>query len=206
MTSLYFVRHAQPDHSSGSDSSFVLTEEGMKDRYYVSELLKDIRLDKACSSPYQRSLLTITPAALEHGFEIITDTRLREREHGAGGNSSPEMFRKRWEDMSFHEPGGESLLDTQKRNISTVSEILESCAEMNVLVGTHGTALSTIINYYDNSFGFNEFMRIIDLMPWIIRLDFDGTEYKGRQELGYIKKEYHGKNKTERKMSDDIQP
>lgn len=41
------------------------------------------------------------------------------------------------------------------------------------MIGTHGTALSTILNFYDNSFGCEDFLRIIDWMPYIIELDFE---------------------------------
>ncbi|SFC29549.1 hypothetical protein [Butyrivibrio sp. YAB3001] len=36
-----------------------------------------------------------------------------------------------------------------------------------------GTSLSTIINFYDNSFGYDDFERIRFLMPWIVEFSFD---------------------------------
>jgi len=29
----------------------------------------------------------------------------------------------------------------------------------NIVIGTHGTALSTIINYYDSTYGYDDFER-----------------------------------------------
>ena len=102
------------------------------------------------------------------------------------------MFRRRWADFEFHEEGGESIGSTQQRNIAALWDILRRHSGQTVLVGTHGTALSTIINYFDNSFGCEQFLRIIDYMPYIIRLTFDGRKLIDRKELFYIKKEFHG--------------
>ena len=44
----------------------------------------------------------------------------------------------------------------------------------NILIGTHGTALSTIINYYDKSFDYKSFNKIKDIMPLIVVIKFEG--------------------------------
>lgn len=41
------------------------------------------------------------------------------------------------------------------------------------MIGTHGTALSTIINYYAKDFGYCDFQKIKKLMPWVVRMEFD---------------------------------
>lgn len=38
------------------------------------------------------------------------------------------------------------------------------------------TALSTVINYFDNSFGYDEFNEIKNLMPWIVGFTFEGKK------------------------------
>lgn len=195
MTELYFVRHAQPDYTYGTDATFPLSDEGMIDRMKAYKALRDIHFDDAFSSPYKRSYDTIAPIADRQGLSIITDRRLREREKGESGNSGIEMFKKRWSDFDFHEQGGESLGSVQKRNISCIKEILLDYRDKTVLIGTHGTALSTILNYYDSSFGFEGFYRIINYMPYVIRLNFNGETILGVAELCFVEKEYHGKNR-----------
>ena len=71
-----------------------------------------------------------------------------------------------------------------------MNEILKNHAGKNIVIGTHGTALSAIINYYEPSFNADSFMEIIDFMPWILRMDFEGTKYLGREEVFHIYKEY----------------
>lgn len=59
----------------------------------------------------------------------------------------------------------------QERNIAALSDILKNNRNKNIVIGTHGTALSTILNYYDNSYNCDSFLRIIDWMPYIIELE-----------------------------------
>ena len=41
-----------------------------------------------------------------------------------------------------------------------------------------------ILNYYDSSYDCASFMRIIDWMPFVVELDFDGTRFLSRTERG----------------------
>lgn len=190
MTRVFFVRHAQPLFSWADDLTRPLTEEGMQDRRIVLEFLQDKQVDFFYCSPYKRSYDTIAEAAVFFGKEIVTDARLREREKGNMSSNNHDMFRKRWENHDYHEEGGESIAMVQERNIAALKEILASNPDKTVVIGTHGTALSTILNYYDPSFGCKDFLRLIDWMPFIIELDFEGEILVGRQEHCYVEKEF----------------
>lgn len=187
MTNLYFVRHSQPDEGWENDRTRPLTPEGSADSEKVTDFFRNICVKSFLSSPYRRSIDTIQGTAHDHQMDIETDERLRERTSGLGGGNF-EMFQKRWSDFAFHESGGESLKMVQQRNMEAVLEILDRHKNEKVVIGTHGTALSTILNYYEPSFGCENFLRIIDFMPYIIRLDFNGTDYAGREELLVVSK------------------
>lgn len=198
MTKVYFVRHAQPEHDWEEDRTRPLTEEGKKDSEIVLEFLKDKKIDAFYCSPYKRSMDTIAEAAAFFAKEIITDERLREREKGPDGNNHG-MFQKRWADHDYHEDGGESIVMVQNRNIEALNEILSDNTDKEIVIGTHGTALSTILNFYDNSFGCEEFLRIIDWMPYIIELDFEGDKLVGKHEHCYVEKKFKGKQRADKK-------
>jgi len=189
VTRVYFVRHAQPDTKHGEDRNFPLTPVGMQDRKKVTELLTRFPIDCFFSSPYKRSYDTIAECADAFGMEIKTDERFRERKAGKNGHTV-ELVEKRWQDFSFCEPGGEPLGSVQKRNIEALNEVLVSHKDKNIVIGTHGTALSTILHYYDPGYGCDGFKRIWYWMPYIIRLDFDGTKYIGKQELLIVERGY----------------
>lgn len=189
MTRIYFVRHAQPLHSWKDDRTRPLTEEGHRDTSFVLAYFRDKEIDDFYCSPYRRSVDTIAGTADYYCKNIIIDERLRERKAGDGSNYEG-MYRKRWENLDYHEECGESILMVQERNIEALNEILGKSAEKNIVIGTHGTALSSILNYYDNGFGCDDFLRIIDRMPYIIRLDFDGSRLLQMEECFHIEKEY----------------
>ncbi|MBO1264191.1 histidine phosphatase family protein [Proteiniclasticum sp. SCR006] len=192
MTEIYLVRHAKPDHSWEEDETRPLTEEGMADARIVRDYFREIHVDGFISSPFRRSIDTIRISAEEKRMSIKTDRRLREREKGPGGNTH-ELFRKRWADFSFHEDEGESLEMVQKRNMEALHGILEEREDQSVVIGTHGTAMSTILHHYDPAFSVEDFLRIIDFMPYIVRLTFQGKNLTAKEELLYVKKEYDGK-------------
>ena len=136
MTRIYFVRHAQPEHSWEDDRTRPLSEEGKKDSKIVLDFLKDKKIDMFYCSPYKRSVDTILESASYFEKEIITDERLREREKGPNGNNHG-MFEKRWLEHNFHEDGGESISMVQKRNIEVFNIILENNKDTSIVIGRY---------------------------------------------------------------------
>jgi len=198
MTRVYFVRHAQPVFSHADDLTRPLTEEGMQDRKIVLETLKDKEIDVFYCSTYKRSVDTIAETAEYYGMEIHKDERFREREKGVDSNNHG-MFRKRWADKEYHEEGGESIGMVQRRNIEALNEVLDKCAGKNIVIGTHGTALSAIMNYYNPEFGCDDFLRIVDWMPYVVELDFEGRELVSVTEHAHVEKEFKGNDRADKK-------
>lgn len=197
MTKIFFVRHAQPEHSWNDDRTRPLTDEGLKDTLKVLNFFKELNVDCFYSSPYKRSIQTIESTERYFDKEIIVYERLKERIKGPNGNIQG-MFQKRWADKNYCEKDGESLLSVQNRNIAALNDILEHNIGKTVVIGTHGTALSSILNYFDETFSCDSFLRIIDWMPYIVELNF---EYKNCIKLFehlYIHKEFLGKARADK--------
>lgn len=174
MTIVYFVRHAQPNFNNHDDLTRELTAQGLKDSKRVTEFLWDKGIDVILSSPYKRSIDTIKDFADAKKMEIKCIADFRERKVGSAWIENFNDFSKnQWENFDFKLPDGESLREVQERNIRALNQILETHAEKNVVIGSHGTALSTIINYFDDSFGYDEFEEIKNLMPWIVKFSFE---------------------------------
>lgn len=85
----------------------------------------------------------------------------------------------------------------QARNIEAIMEIIDKNSDRNIVIGTHGTALSSIINYFNPGFGCDDFLRIIDRMPYILEMDFVGCKLVSMRELGHIQKEFKGKARAD---------
>lgn len=188
MTKVFFVRHAQSQaQHTGGEATRPLTPAGLEDADAVLEFFRALPPDQVYCSPYRRSIQTIEATAQFWGRPILADDRLRERAAGPGGNNR-ELFAKRWADLDYCEPGGESLHGVQARNIEALEEVLEKHPNETILIGTHGTALSTILHYYDPSFDCEAFLRILNWMPYIVELDFNGTQCTAKTEHLHIEK------------------
>ena len=189
MTNIFFVRHAQPDESWLDDRTKPLTSQGLEDREKVSDILLNYSIDVFISSPYKRSIDTMADCAQKLNMDIHTDERLRERKRGKTDDIE-ELLNKLWGDFRFFEESGESLSSVQTRNIQALREVLESYPNKNIVIGTHGTALTMILNYYDSSFGREGHKSIYLCMPYIIRCAFDNQELVEREKLLSIERGY----------------
>lgn len=175
MTDVYFVRHAESDCGVHDDRSRPLTEKGMADRTLVTKFLADKGITVMASSPYKRAYDTIEEFSRQQGLEIHCIEDFKERCIAEGWIEDFTAFsRRQWEDFSYKRAAGESLGEVQKRNVAALYELLSAYPGKAMAIGTHGTALSTIIHYFDPSFGFENFTEIKNLMPWIVHFRFDG--------------------------------
>lgn len=177
ITHVYFVRHAQPNYDNHDDFSRELSEKGLEDRKLATAFLEDKNIDVVLSSPYLRSVDTVKDFADKHGFEIRKIEDFRERKIDSVWIEDFNAFcRKQWSDFSYKLSDGESLGEVQKRNIAALNQVLSDYEGKNIVVGSHGTALSTIVNYYQSDFGYEYFERIRAVMPWVVHFEFEGTE------------------------------
>ena len=197
MTKVYFVRHAQPKHDYNDDRTRPLTQEGMIDSEKIFDFFKDKSIDHFYCSPYKRSIDTLKKTAAFFNRKIQLDERLREREKGEGGNEFG-MYQKRWANHDYHEKNGESIAMVQARNIEALKEILKNNDGQNIVIGTHGTALSSIINYYKPDFGCNDFLRIIDWMPYILEMNFEQQQLVSMTEHDHIEKVFKSAKRSDK--------
>ena len=174
MTHIYFIRHAQSDRTFQQEQSRPLTAEGVSDSEKITEILKDKGITHILSSPYKRTLQTVGSLSEALGINIETDEDLRERNAGKWhGDKFFDYVKQQWDNFDYASEGGESLHQVQSRNISAVNRALEKFKGETIAISTHGTALSTILNYYYSDYGYEEFLKIADLMPLVIKLTFD---------------------------------
>lgn len=177
MTTIYFVRHAEPNYENHDDMLRELTAKGLQDRELVTDFLQDKNIDVVLSSPYHRSIDTVRHFAEKNALDITVVEDFRERKIDSVWIEDFNAFcRQQWEDFSYKLSDGECLKEVQERNIAAINKVLEEYKGKNIVVGSHGTALSTIINYYDKAFGHAEFNAIKGLMPWIVQFDFEDGE------------------------------
>jgi len=177
MTTVYFIRHAQADNTVRDGRVRPLTEKGLADRALVTAFLRDKGIDAVLSSPFKRAVDTVADFAEKNNFEIEMIEDFRERKSDSDMASTNRtvftaFMERQWADFGYTFSDGECLADVQARNIAALREALAKYKGKNIVIGTHGTALSTIINYYDESYDFKDFMAMVDILPWVVKMDF----------------------------------
>lgn len=173
-TLVYLVRHAESKYTP-DELGRPITEKGQRDALQVARSLSYEQLDAIYSSPYRRAIQTVEPLANQNSkaVELIED--FRERSLVAGEVDFDEAALKTWKDFAFSYPGGESNFQAQARGVASLEGLLQSNLGKRIAIGTHGTLMSLILNYYDPKRFDYEFWRQLD-MPDIYLLVFTGTD------------------------------
>lgn len=173
MTIIYFIRHAEPNYENHDDQSRELSPKGLQDRKLVTDFLWDKGIDVVLSSPYRRAVDTVKDFAEQSHLEIKLVEDFRERKVGDWIDDFASFSKKQWQDFGYKLPNGESLSEVQQRNIAALMQVLEQYEHQNIVIGSHGTAMSTILHYFDETFGYEEFEQIKLRMPWVVKLVFE---------------------------------
>lgn len=173
-TSVFLVRHCEPNYDNHDDFSRELSKKGLQDRQFILDFFNGKIIDGIYSSPYQRSFDTVLPLAQKLTLDIMTIDDFKERKIDNVWIEDFDTFaQNQWSDFTYKLSDGESLQEVQDRNITALKSILEDSHEKSIVIGSHGTAISTIVNYFNPSFGYEEFNHIKSLMPFVIELQFE---------------------------------
>ena len=157
-TTVYLLRHAESQSSPEMDEpDWPLTERGRQQALDIVPQLAELGIDAIYSSPFPRAIDTVRPFADQQGLPIRVRHDLRERKLTDGW--LPDLrsaIAKTWEDFQFAFPDGESSAGCQLRVVAAVTDIVGKHPGETLLVSSHGSALSLLLNQIDRSYGFNE--------------------------------------------------
>ncbi len=173
MTRVYFIRHCEPNYKNKNDRERELTEIGLEDRKNITDYLLDKDIDVIFSSPYKRCLDSIKPFAETVKLSINQVENLKERNIGQWVEDFNAYSFMQWKDFNYKMEDGESLSEVQSRTIVELKNILENNRGKNILISTHGTAFSTIMNYYDKEYNYDTFRKIKNIMPFLALVFFE---------------------------------
>ena len=157
MVSLYIVRHGQTQYNlerkiqGWCDSP--LTELGILQAKSVGLGLKDIDFVGCACSDRQRTRDTAKYILEGRNIEIIENAKIRELNFGSLEEKPiPCIFELSDETLmkGLKEFGGEDICDLTKRYLEGLEEIAEYFKEGNVLVVSHGRAITTALKAIDD--------------------------------------------------------
>lgn len=65
-------------------------------------------------------------------------------------------------------------------------DVLDEYEGHNIVIGTHGTVFSTILDYLSPEYGYDDFIRMMDWIPNIVKIVFDRKEVVAINKLGHL--------------------
>ena len=191
ITTVYFVRHAQPDRGPDSpytDKTYPLTDKGKSDSHKVTAFFKDKKIQAVISSPYVRAVDTVkgVAKAIRAEIELVDDFRERAiTDRWLEIEDFKKFAVRQWEDFDYKLPAGESAREVQERNMKALYQVLEDHGGKNIVIGCHGMSLSTVINFYDKNHTNKQLAEMP--MPWICKMTFDGRELKKMENIDILR-------------------
>lgn len=177
MRKIYLVRHCELCSRNYADNMRGLSEKGYGDAEKIVDFFERKKVDLIFSSPYKRAIDTMKPLAQKKNMKIVELSDFRERKIGKVVEDFDDFAKRQWEDFTFKLYGGDSLKEVQDKNIEALKKILSENTDKNIVISGHGTAISTILNYY-SEFNFKEFKELKDVMPFVVEMEFEGDCYK----------------------------
>ncbi len=159
-TTVLAVRHGETVWNAESrfqgHGDSPLTETGRKQARALGQRLKGAGFDALIASDLGRARETAAILAEYTGHPVHTDPRLRERNFGELEGLTVDEIRQRHpgvferlyaDDPDYAPPGGETLRDHFKRNISFVQELLLERPGTTAALVVHGGVLDSLFRY-----------------------------------------------------------
>ncbi|MCT4618730.1 MAG: histidine phosphatase family protein [Marinisporobacter sp.] len=158
MTKLYLVRHGQTkwniESRAQGSKNVELTDEGRNQAILLAERMKNYKIDAIYSSDLDRAYETAKILGKTLNVEVKKIDRLREMSFGEWEGLTNEEIQKNYQEHYTvwrndpHEaniPGGEKLLDVQKRGLDVIYRIVKENENKNIIVVSHGVTIKSII-------------------------------------------------------------
>jgi 2,3-bisphosphoglycerate-dependent phosphoglycerate mutase len=170
VTTIFLIRHGRADWPGEGERP--LSASGVRAAQAISQLPYLRPMDAIYSSPFRRSIETVTPLARNLGIDVEVLNDLRERELPVvAGTEFEAIVNDAWRFPERSPAGGESNVVAQARGLAVVRTLLGRHTGHHIAIATHGNLLALILNGVDSSYGYDFWRQLT--FPDIYQLDFE---------------------------------
>jgi 2,3-bisphosphoglycerate-dependent phosphoglycerate mutase len=175
------VRHAEPmplGTAEVHDDDRPLTDAGRSAADELAAELDGWEVTAIYSSPYERSVQTVTVLAERRGLPVQLIDDLRERRLSPEPHDEwRDTLERSWGDADFELPGGESGRTAQRRAVAILDLLRTRHADGGrIILGSHGNLISLILQALQPEVGYDFHMAMP--MPALYRLTHDGLRWR----------------------------
>ena len=159
MTRIYFIRHCEAQGNAKrifqGSTDCDITELGAKQLEFITERFKDIKIDRAYSSPLIRAMKTAQAAVKGKNLTVEPEAGFREIDGGVlDGQKFDDVFEKApvLEEIWFMHPqdfapeGGEPMRDAYERIWEATCKIIKDNPDKTVVVAAHGGVIRCLLS------------------------------------------------------------
>jgi 2,3-bisphosphoglycerate-dependent phosphoglycerate mutase len=194
---IVLVRHAEavPGGTPGweeADDDRPLTEQGLRDADELALELDPYHFNAAYSSPYARSVQTVTPTATRRSMEVQLLDDLRERRLTVTQRDDwADLLARAWADPDFAAPGAETGRAALLRGLRALDLLRARHAYGGrLLVGSHGNLISLILQSLEP--GVDHAFHVAMPNPAVFHLEHDGIGWRVMGGHGFAPMEEQG--------------
>lgn len=158
MTKLYLIRHGETAWNAASKAqgsqNIALSENGRMQAKLLANRMKNYHIDHIYSSDLDRAYETGKIIAEPLGLPVEKIEGFREMCFGEWEGLTHHEIRSKYDEhysvwrSKPHEadiPGGEKLIDVQKRGLRALHQLVETHKNENIVVVSHGVAIKAIL-------------------------------------------------------------
>ena len=165
MAKIFIFRHGETidnkDHVFSGWRQTDLIENGIKEAKGIGEKLKGEKVTKAYQSDQIRSqhTLELVLDSFHKNVEIITDSRIKERDYGdlTGKNkdeiekNDPQNYKLWHRSYDVPPPNGESIQMVEKRVLMFLNDVLPTLTKDDIVfISAHGNSIRPMRRYFEH--------------------------------------------------------
>lgn len=158
MTTLLLLRHAETDavgkSIAGLSRGWHLNQRGKSQAQELAKSLSELPIRAIYTSPLERAVETAEPIAMHHKLELQRSNEIGELDPGSWtGEEFHELHhREDWRRFNTlrslsKPPGGESMLEVQRRMVGKLEQIRQKHAEEFVAMVSHADPIRALLTY-----------------------------------------------------------
>ena len=159
MALILLIRHTVTEATghrlSGTTPGIHLSERGREQATHLAERLRGVPLAAVYASPLERCVETAGKIAAARGLDVVATPEVQEVDYGRWtGRSMRQVVRTRlWRQLqdspgSITFPGGESLVDVQRRSVRAVEGVAARYPKRVVAVVTHADVIRLVLAHF----------------------------------------------------------
>lgn len=181
MTTIYVIRNAECEDLQDASSDF--SEAGKKELSLIQSFFEDKQIDSVYLSSLKSAAETLKFLTERKSINISVAEEFNERKIGPRVVNLESFGKRQWSEPEYKLTGGESFFEVQDRVIDGLEKVVTISKDKVSVIGSHSMAIGCLIQFFDETFDFEEYQRTSTIRPWIVKMDFEEKTLVSLEEI-----------------------